>query len=236
MSETLATTTIAFAAEKLKSFSSLPGGEDAEVNGPAPDDVEAYIQLGFAALQRYFESGTLVRNPDYETAESFLGSALGLLRADDPLRVEVSFALGAIRIAEHETRCASPCPAPEEVAPIVALLAPGGSMDDAPPDRLYPYALAVDKLYEHTHDRADISLAITWLSKAADCRGLPPEDRRRALIYLAVQHANMGDALRERRTTIASMPGLACSRRTTSAVANDRWTRTSTRWRDSPAA
>ena len=126
----------------MKSFSSLPGGEDAEVNGPAPDDVEAYIQLGFAALQRYFESGTLVRNPDYETAESFLGSALGLLRADDPLRVDVSFALGAIRIAEHETRCARPCPAPEEVAPIVALLAPGGSMDDAPPDRLYPYALA----------------------------------------------------------------------------------------------
>lgn len=165
---------------------------------PTPADAEAHARLGFAALQRYLESGTRVRNADYEAAEHYLGTALELLRPGDPLRADVTFALGTIRIVDHETRCARPCPAPAEVTPIVALLAPAGAGDGAPLDRLYPYAMSVDKLYDHTGDPADIDLAITWLSKAARHRGLAAGDRRRALICLAIQHANKGDVLRER--------------------------------------
>ena len=169
------------------------------MSGPVPDDGVACVRLGFAAYQRYFRSGTWARGADYEAAEHYLGEALDLLTPGDPLRVDVSFALGSVRIVDHETRCARPCPAPDEVAPIVALLAAGGARDGAPLDQLYPYAMAVDKLYEHTRDPAHIGLAITWLRKAAEHRGLPAGDRRRALICLAVQHANMGAVLREQR-------------------------------------
>lgn len=160
----------AFATEKRKRLPRCYGGEDAEVSASGPDNGEACVKLGFAALQRYFESGTGARDPDYDAAEHYLGAALGLLPPGDSLRVDVTFALGAIRIADHETRCAKPCPAADEVAPIVALLAPGGAADGAPLERLYPYALAVDKLYDHTHNPADIELAITWLRKAAGHR------------------------------------------------------------------
>jgi CHAT domain len=168
-------------------------GKEATVSVSAPGDGEVSAQLGFAAVQRYFESGTGPRNSDYEEAEHYLGTALELLAPDDALRMDVSFALGAIRVADHETRCARPCPAPAEIAPIVALLAPACAADGAPLERLFPYAMTVDKLYEHTHDPADIDLAITWLRKAIGLRGLPAGDRRRALICLAVQHANRRD-------------------------------------------
>jgi len=169
------------------------------VSVSAPEGGEACAQLGFAALQRYFESGARARNSDYEAAEHYLGTALELLAPDDALRVDVSFALGAIRVADHEIRCARPCPAPAEITPIVTLLAPAGAADGAPLERLYPYAMTVDKLYEHTHDPADIDFAITWLRRAAGHRGLAAGDRRRALICLAVQHASRGDVLRERQ-------------------------------------
>jgi CHAT domain-containing protein len=167
------------------------------VSVSVPDDGKACAQLGFAAVQRYFESGAMARNRDYEAAEHHLGTALDLLAPDDALRADVSFALGAIRVADHEARCARPCPAPAEIAPIVALLAPACAAEGAPSERLYPYAMTVDKLYEHTHDPADIDLAITWLRKAAGLRGLPAGDRRRAQISLAAQHANRGDSLRQ---------------------------------------
>jgi CHAT domain len=180
------------------------------VSVSAPDAGKACAQLGFAAVQRYFESGTGARDSDYEAAEHNLGTALDLLAPDDALRMDVSFALGAIRVADHETRCARPCPAPAEIAPIVALLAPGCAADGAPLERLYPYAMTVDKLYEHTHDPADIDLAITWLRKAVELRGLPAGDRRRALICLAVQHANRGDfeaALQQFEEVLSGLAG-----------------------------
>src|SRR5580692_6122999 len=169
--------------------------KEARVSVSVPDDGKACAQLGFAAVQRYFESGAMARNRDYEAAEHHLGTALDLLAPDDALRADVSFALGAIRVADHETRCARPCPAPAEIAPIVALLAPACAAEGAPSERLYPYAMAVDKLYEHTHDPADIDRAIAWLRKAAGLPGLPAGDRRRAQISLAAQHANRGDSL-----------------------------------------
>jgi hypothetical protein len=113
--------------------------------------------------------------------------------------------LGAIRIADHEMRCAEPCPAPEELAPIVALLAAGRAKDGAGPKQLYPYAMTVDKLYDHTHDPADIDLALHWLSRAVADRRLPTSSRRRAWISLAIQHANRGVTARE--TQRRSGPG-----------------------------
>ena len=57
--------------------------------------------------------------------------------------------------------------------------------------------MTVDKLYDHTHDPSDIELAVTWLRRAAEHRHVAPWDHRRALISLAVQHANRGDVLRQ---------------------------------------
>jgi hypothetical protein len=150
-----------------------------------------------AAARRYLRRYPAPPGPDFAAAERDLESALRELADGDPTRVAASFMLGAIRLADHETRCAQPCPELAELAPIVALLAAGGARDGAGPDQLYPYALAVDKLYDHTHDPADIDLAITWLSRAAAHRRTPAGDRRRAQIALAIQHANMGAVTRE---------------------------------------
>jgi hypothetical protein len=150
-----------------------------------------------AAARQYLSRYPAPPGPDFAAAERDLESALRELADGDPTRVAASFMLGAIRIADHETRCAQPCPEPAELAPIVALLAAGGARDGAGPDQLYPYAMAVDKLYDHTHDPADIDLAIIWLSRAATHRRTPAADRRRAQIALAVQHANRGAVTRE---------------------------------------
>jgi hypothetical protein len=128
-------------------------------------------------------------------AERYLGAALSGLADDDPLRAAASFALGALRITGHETRCAVPCPAAAELRPIVALLAAAGERDQAPTDQLYPYAMTVDKLYEHTGDPADIDLAINVLQRVTQRRDLAREDSRQALICLAMQHLNRGEAL-----------------------------------------
>jgi hypothetical protein len=77
------------------------GGEDAkdaEVSDPSSDDVAACARLGFAAHQRYFKRGIWDRSPDYQAAQHYLGAALELLPPGDPLRVDVSFALGSIRM------------------------------------------------------------------------------------------------------------------------------------------
>jgi hypothetical protein len=160
-------------------------------------DGRASARTGMAAARQYLSRYPAPPGPDFAAAERDLESALRELADGDPTRVAASFMLGAIRIADHETRCAQPCPEPAELAPIVALLAAGGARDGAGPDQLYPYAMAVDKLYDHTHDPADIDLAIIWLSRAATHRRTPAADRRRAQIALAVQHANRGAVTRE---------------------------------------
>ena len=168
---------------------------------PSPRDARACARLGLDALRRYFKAytGEPGRGADFDAAEHYLGAALSGLAPDDPLRFDVSFALGGLRIADHETRCASPCPAPRELRPIAALLAVAGDRQRAPADHLYGYAITVDKLYDHTREPADIELAMVWLRRAAEHRKVSQADRRRALISLAVQHANRGDVLREAR-------------------------------------
>jgi tetratricopeptide (TPR) repeat protein len=152
---------------------------------------------GLVAARRYFAHYPGPPGPDFHAAERDLAAALRDLAHGDPLRDEVSFVLGAIRIADHEMRCANPCPAPDELVPIAGLLAAGGERPGAPAARLYPYAMTVDKLYDHTRDPAHIDLAITWLRAAAGHRDVSPGDRRRALLSLAIQHASKGAALRD---------------------------------------
>jgi hypothetical protein len=164
---------------------------------PAPVDARAWARLGFEAQRRYFTGYTGARDADFEAAERYLEMARRGLAPGDPLNAEVSFALGSVRIADHETRCAQPCPASAELAPITALLAAGGARDGAPLEQLYVYAMTVDKLYDHTHDPADVDLAITWLRRVAAHPRLSRGDRRRPLISLAIQHASQGAALRE---------------------------------------
>jgi hypothetical protein len=147
-------------------------------------------------MRRYFQGYPTGRASDFDAAERHLTTALGGLEPGDPLRVDVSFCLGAIRIADHEARCGRPCPAPAELRPITELLAVGGARDGAQASQLYPYAMTVDKLYDHTHDPADIDLAIAVLRRAAQHRDVSPQDRRRVLISLAVQLANRGAAKR----------------------------------------
>jgi hypothetical protein len=186
-------------------------------NPPLPSaasamDGRARARIGMAAARRYLNRYPALPGPDFADADRELEAALRGLADADPIRVEAAFMLGAIRAVDHDTRCAQPCPAPDEVAPIVALLAAGrGANDRARPDQLYPYAMIVDKLYEHTDDPADIDLAITWLSRAATHRRMPPADThrrmppadlRRVQMALAVQYANKGADAREaeRRT------------------------------------
>ncbi|MGZ4435414.1 MAG: hypothetical protein ACXVW7_17585 [Trebonia sp.] len=160
------------------------------VTDPAGEDARTWAQLGFEAQRRYFTGYARdeAREADFKAAEHYLGMALRGLAAGGPLRTDVSFALGAVRIADHETRCAQPCPAPAELAPIAALLAAGGARDGAPLEQLYPYAMTVDKLYDHTGDPADIDLAITWLRPRHPdpaLGGRPPARRPRAPIRRA---------------------------------------------------
>jgi hypothetical protein len=147
-------------------------------------------------MRRYFRAYPAGQARDFEAAERNFTLALGGLAPDDPMRVDVSFCLGAIRIADHEGRCGRPCPVAAELPPIVSLLAVAGARNDAPAKQLYPYAMTVDKLYDHTHDSADIELAIAWLRRVAGHRDVSPQDRRRALISLAIQLANLGTARR----------------------------------------
>jgi hypothetical protein len=158
----------------------------------ATADPAACARLGFQAQVRYFRGDSQAR----ADAEHYLALAMRGFGPDDPRYPDVSFALGSVRIADHEARCATPCPAAAELAPIVALLAVAGARDGAPAEQVYPYAMTVDKLYDHTHDPADIDLAITWLNRAAALPGLSAPDRRRAQISLAVQHAGKGTELR----------------------------------------
>jgi hypothetical protein len=155
-------------------------------------DPAACARLGFQAQARYFR-GDLGARAD---AEHYLTLALRGLGPDDPRYPQVSFALGSVRIADHEGRCATPCPAAAELTPIAALLAAAAARDGAPAEQVYPYAMTVDKLYDHTHDPADIDLAITWLSRAVALPAIPAPDRRRAEISLAIQHASKGAELR----------------------------------------
>ena len=163
-----------------------------------PGEPAVWARLGYAAQRRYF-TGYRLKEADRIEAEQYFELALRGFAPDDPRRADVSFALGAVRIADHETRCADPCPAPAELVPIVALLAAAGARDEAPIGQLYPYAMTVDKLYDHTHDPADIDLAIIWLNRAAARAELSAADRRRAGISLAIQYASKGAALREAR-------------------------------------
>ena len=161
-------------------------------------DGRAGARSGIAAAQRYLSRYPAPPGPDFADACRDLELALRELADDDPLRVDASYMLGAIRATDHEMRCAQPCPAPDELAPIIALLAAGGGTEDgARPAQLYPYAMIVDKLYEHTHDPADIDLAITWLGRAAAHRRMPPADRRRVRIALGAQFSNSGAVARE---------------------------------------
>lgn len=156
------------------------------------EDARVRAEAGMAAAQRYFSHYPGPAGPDFQTADRELAAALRDLPDGDPARAEASFMLGAIRISDHELRCTKPCPAASELPGIVALLAAGGIGEDSPPDRMYPFAMTVDKLYDHTHDPADIDRAITWLRRVVSLRRLPDDARRRAQISLAVQYANQG--------------------------------------------
>jgi hypothetical protein len=168
-------------------------------SSPASPAADARVRIlaAGAAAQRFLAAFPEPPGPDFRAAERDLETSLRDLVPGDPLRAEVAVTLGLIRTVEHEKRCADPCPAPGELAPIVELLAIGGAREGAPLGQLYPYALTVDKLYDHTHDPGDIDLAITWLRRAAAHHGVSPGERRQALVCLAIQYANKGAWLRE---------------------------------------
>jgi CHAT domain-containing protein len=170
-------------------------------------DAERCARLGTEALRRYFQAFAEghAGSADFDAADRYLGAALCALRPADPRHAELSFQPGMLRIAGHETRCGNPCPAPGEVRPATDLLAAAATRPGASVDRLYPYAMTVDKLYDHTGDPADIESALYWLGRAAQRRGLAAGDRRRALISVAIQHANRGASLR--RTQDRAGPG-----------------------------
>ena len=153
-----------------------------------------YAQRGEEALRRYFTASPTSQNAEYAAAEKELTGALSCLAPEDPGRADVSFLLGALRLAAHDKRCGDNCPAPGEFAPIVELIAVGGARDGAPARQLSLYAIVLDKLYDHTRDPADIAVAIDWLRRAAGDRRLTSADRRRMLISVAVQHANRGES------------------------------------------
>ena len=156
----------------------------------------AYARRGEEALRRYVTASPTSQDAAYAAAAASLTGALGSLPPGDPARADVSFLLGALRLAAHEQRCAEPCQAPGEFPPIVELLAAGGARDGAPARQLLLYAIATDKLYDHTRDPADIAIAIDWLRRAAADRRLPAADRRRMMLNLAVQHANRAEVTR----------------------------------------
>jgi hypothetical protein len=155
--------------------------------------------MGFGAQKRYFRarSGSAGRAADLAEAERCFGAALEGLAADDPLRAEVSFALGSLRITDHESRCGYPCSAPAELTPIVELLAALGGQQEAAIRYLYPYALSTEKLYRHSRNPADIDRAISSLRRAADHPQGATAERRLALIALADQYFERGQALKE---------------------------------------
>ena len=156
----------------------------------------ASIRRGEEALRRYVTAPPASQDAEYAAATADLTGALRSLPPGDPARADVSFLLGALRLAAHEQRCAEPCQAPAEFPPIVELIAAGGARDGAPARQLLLYAIAADKVYDHTRDPADIAVAIDWLRRAAADQRLPAADRRRMLINLAVQHANRAEAAR----------------------------------------
>ena len=156
----------------------------------------ASIRRGEEALRRYVTAPLASQEAEYAAATADLAGALRSLPPGDPARADVSFLLGALRLAAHEQRCAEPCQAPAEFPPIVELIAAGGARDGAPARQLLLYAIAADKLYDHTRDPADIAIAIDWLRRAAADQRLPAADRRRMLINLAVQHANRAEVAR----------------------------------------
>lgn len=157
---------------------------------------EIHARLGAAALQRYVTGPADRAAAEYATAMRELNLALSCLAAGDPMRADVSFDLGATRLAAHSQRCTKPCAATAEFREIVEQIAVGGARPGAPARQLSRYATVLDQLYDHTGDPADIDTAIDWLRRAAADRRLPAAERRRMLVRLAVQHANRGEALR----------------------------------------
>src|SRR5260221_957738 len=167
------------------------------VTAPAQRQAKIHTQRGEEAFRRYVAGSPAGQDAELAAAEGNFTQALQCLTADDPMRADVSFLLGAVRLAAHENRCGENCTAPGELAPIVGLIALGGARNGAPAGQLSLYAIAVDKLYDHTGDPADIDLAIDWLRRTARDVRLPAAERRRMLINLAVQYANRGKATRE---------------------------------------
>jgi hypothetical protein len=161
---------------------------------PSQHEARIRARRGEAAFRRYITGDPAGQDAEYTAAVDDLTLALQCLAAEDPMRADVSFLLGAVRLAAHDQRCAERCPAPGEFAPIVELIAGGGARPDASARQISLYAIALDKLYDHTRDPADIDIAIDWLGRAAADRRLTAADRRRMLISIAVQHANRGMA------------------------------------------
>lgn len=162
-------------------------------------EAKIHARRGEAALQRYITGPPASQDTEYAAAVQDLTLALRCLAADDPMRADVCFNLGVLRLAAHDKRCGELCQATGEFAPIVELIAAGGARAGAPARQLSLYAIVADKLYDHTHDPADIDIAIDWLRRAARDRRLTEADRRRMLICIAVQHTNRGDATRVRQ-------------------------------------
>ena len=163
---------------------------------PFSREAQSHARRGEAALRRYTAGPSAGQDAALTAAVDDLTMALQYLATEDPMRADVSFLLGAARLAAHDKRCAEQCLAPGEFAPIVELIAVGGARDGAPARQLSLYAIVLDKLYDHTRDPADIDIAIDWLGRAARDWRLTEADRRRMLISVAVQHANRGEATR----------------------------------------
>jgi hypothetical protein len=163
---------------------------------PSRREAKFHARRGEAAFRRSIAGPTTRQDAEFAAAVDDLTMALHCLAPEDPMHADVSFLLGAVRLASHDKQCGEQCPAPREFAQIIDLIAAGGARDGAPARQMSLYAIALDKLYDHTRDPADIDIAIEWLSRAARDRRLAAADRRRMLIDVAVQHANRGEATR----------------------------------------
>lgn len=188
------------------------------VTDPPLDDAGDLARLGLAAQQRFLGAFTTGRplRADFDTADGYLSAALRRLPPGDPRLAEVSFALGALRLADHSMRCASPCPATGELRQVVGLLAVAGRRDGAPIRELYPYAMTAAKLAHHTDDRADVDLAMVLLRGVLRHRSLPAPAQREAQVALANLHVSLGALARGTRQP--SGPGSASWAAYTAAI------------------
>jgi hypothetical protein len=154
------------------------------------------IVLHTRCFQTYRDTGRPGTPAEFQAADRVLQAALDALDADDPVVPEVAFALGGLRVADHESRCGRPCPEPGGLAGPAALLSVAAQAEDAECGHLYVYAATLNKMYRHTHQPSDITRAVAATRRALEHPDLPMAERIGLRIDMAVQQASRGDALR----------------------------------------